>query len=98
MHNWRNICAGITVVILIAALAVSCFGSPFIHFALRADTQSFLQELGYQQSDITNMKTLYKRNAEKPYMASCTLEGTEITHYFAYNADGLIQEVEEADI
>lgn len=98
MTNWRKLCGVITLAVLLVLLGINMGGSPIVHYELKSKTLAYLQENDTPKTDIAKLKTVYRRNEEPKYVAQCTLNGSEITRYYGFDAEGKIRELGENDI
>lgn len=94
MSRWRYICGITTFLLLAVVLAVNVVGSPMMHYYLKTQTEAFLEDSGLEQASIAELKTHYHRNEDPAYTVECRRNDTEEVHWYAFNSEGQIQEIQ----
>lgn len=95
MGTWRKVCTGIAGIIMIIMLYLSFWGSPITAWQLERQVERYLLETGLSQEDILSSKTVYQRDKQTNYIVQVIFVAEpEIVHYYYYNVDKEIQEME----
>ncbi len=95
MGNWRKVCTGLSVIILVLILGLNLFGSPIAAQALEQQVYDHLIASGLSEEDIFSTKVVYQRDKQTSYVVQVVFTAEpEIVHYYYSNVDNQIQEME----
>ena len=95
MGNWRKVCTGLTVMILIAVLGISLFGSPATSWYLEHQVKQHLLADGLAEADILSTKATFQKGEQINYVIQVVFASEpEIVRYYYCNMDKEIQEME----
>lgn len=92
---WRQVCTIITIILLVLVVLLSQFGSPLAGLLMERQVYSLLQTQGYGAEDIAGIQILYNPGERHVYTAEVTFrDHGGYTHYYIYNGDQELQELE----
>ena len=95
MGNWRKVCTGVSVIILVLILYLDLFGSPIASWHLEQQVREHLIGTGLTEEDIFSTKAVYQRDKQTSYVVQVVFTAEpEIVHYYYSNVDNQIQEME----
>ena len=95
MGNWRKVCTGVSVIILVLILCLNLFGSPIASWSLEQQVREHLISTGLTEEDIFSTKAVYQRDKQTSYIVQVVFTAEpEIVHYYYSNVDNQIQEME----
>ena len=95
MGNWRKVCTGVSVIILVLILFLNLFGSPIAARSLEQQVHKHLMDTGLTEEDILSAKAVYQRDKQTSYVVQVVFTAEpEIVHYYYRNVDDKIQEIE----
>ena len=96
MHSWRKICTVVSVLLLAAILLLNHFGSPVTRYQLERQVAVYLENQGYEQAEIAQLDSLYDKHGHHKYMVKVVFaDAPEAAHYYYYNSELELQEVEQ---
>ena len=64
MYNWRKACTVLTVVVLLAVILLSQFGSPLTRLQMKRQVAQYLQEQGYTVEQLAEVQTVYDKREQ----------------------------------
>ncbi|MBQ2119414.1 MAG: DUF3139 domain-containing protein [Peptococcaceae bacterium] len=94
-HIWRQLCTVATIVLLVLILLVNQFGSPLAEILMERQVYQHLQQQGYDEEDIANIRVTYHPRERNVYVSEVFFpDHGGYVRYYIYNSDKEIQELE----
>ena len=98
MYNWRKACTVLTVVVLLAVILLSQFGSPLTRLQMKRQVAQYLQEQGYTVEQLAEVQTVYDKREQNEYLVKVVFaDAPDQAHYYFYDEDKQIQELEKLE-
>ena len=98
MYNWRKACTVLTVVVLLAVILLSQFGSPLTRLQMKRQVAQYLQEQGYTVEQLAEVQTVYDKREQNEYLVKVVFaDAPDKAHYYFYDEDKQIQELEKLE-
>ncbi len=95
-HNWRQLCTIATIILIVLVLLLSQFGSPLAGYLMERQVYSHLQEQGYNEEDIADIRVIYSPNERYAYTAEVDFQDHGgYMRYYVYNNEHKLQELEK---
>ncbi len=96
-HIWRQLCTVTTIILLVCILLLNQFGSPFAGFMMERQVYNYLQEHGYSEEAISDIRIIYTPKGRHVYTAEVTFQDHGgYKHHYIYNGNQEIQELDWA--
>jgi hypothetical protein len=94
-HIWRQLCTVATIVLLVLILLVNQFGSPMAEILMERQVYQHLQQQGYGEEDIADIRVTYHPGERNVYISEVFFpDHGGYVRYYIYNSDKEIQELE----
>ena len=94
-HIWRQVCTIATIILLVLVVLLSQFGSPLAGLVMERQVYSLLQEQGYGDEDIQDIRIRYNPKERHVYTAEVVFQDHGgYMCYFMYNGNQELQELE----
>ena len=98
MYNWRKACTVLTVVVLLAVILLSQFGSPLTRLQMKRQVAQYLQEQGYTVEQLAEVQTVYDKREQNEYLVKVVFaDAPDTAHYYFYDENKQIQELEKLE-
>ena len=84
MYNWRKACTVLTVVVLLAVILLSQFGSPLTRLQMKRQVAQYLQEQGYTVEQLAEVQTVYDKREQNEYLVKVVFaDAPDKAHYLS---------------